>query len=160
MHLEGQRYSTGLKKHLGGGMTKMCSGPDWTGRSHLPCLMWEVGWNTGARGSCHRMLGRDTFSSRVSVGREPVFRSLRGRLHAQPTCMPTLHLPWWSCCSSQQWASCKAKAALDRWCSPSSPRANGSPPSSRASSGGHRYRGHCVGKSNSWSADLLPPPLC
>lgn len=89
-----------------------------------------------------------------------MFRPLQGRLHSLPTCMLTLaHLPWWSCCSSQQWASCKAKAALDRWCSPSRPKLNGSPTASRASNGGHRYRGHCGEKGKSWSADLPPLPL-
>lgn len=75
--------------------------------------------------------------------------SKAGSTHALelPTCTPTLaHLPWWSCRSSQQWASCKAKAALDRWCAPSRPRLNGSPTSSRASNGGHRYNGHCGGR--------------
>lgn len=81
----------------------------------------------------------------VSLDLDP---SKAGSTHALelPTCTPALaHLPWWSFCSSQQWASCKAKAALERWCSPSRPRLNGSPTSSRASNGGHRYSGHCGG---------------
>lgn len=64
--------------------------------------------------------------------------ALRGRFHGSPATHSPAHSPWWPFCCSQQWVSCKAKAALDRWCSPSRPRVSGGPPSSRASSGGHR----------------------
>lgn len=37
-------------------------------RPHSPCLMRSVGWNTGARGSCHRTPGWEDFSSPVSAG--------------------------------------------------------------------------------------------
>lgn len=60
----------------------MCSGPVWEGSSNLPRLMWGVGRNTGASGSCHRMLGLDAFSSWMSVGHESVFRPRQAPLPA------------------------------------------------------------------------------
>lgn len=60
--------------------------------------MWDVGWNTGARGICRKTLDRDTFSSprpeEQGSGEgllcgQSVQGTFRGRLHVPPPPVPT-----------------------------------------------------------------------
>ena len=142
----------------------------WVERPNSPCCMWDVGWKTGARGSCHWRLGWDAFSSPMpggqGRGREgcvglSVLRTLSSRLHMPLSTCPPTHLPTYPGGPFAAASSGPAARPRRHWTAGALPPGQGSavaplPPGLPEVGTGREDTAEEMG--SSWAGELLLPP--